>query len=78
MTAGELIELLRELDPETEVRLMQQPSWPFEYSIGGELWQPDVDDFSADETFEPDDASGPVAYIVEGRQLGYGTKAAWR
>ena len=33
MTASELIELLEDLDPDTEVRIAQQPSWPFEYTI---------------------------------------------
>lgn len=33
MTASELISLLEDLDPDTEVRLAMQPSWPFEYSI---------------------------------------------
>lgn len=35
MTAAELIELLSGVDPDTEVRLAEQPSWPFEYSIAG-------------------------------------------
>ncbi len=33
MTAAELIELLSGVDPDTEVRLAEQPSWPFEYAI---------------------------------------------
>ena len=33
MTAAELIELLSGVDPDCEVRLAEQPSWPFEYSI---------------------------------------------
>ena len=35
MTAAELIELLEGVDPDTEVRLAEQPSWPFEYSVSG-------------------------------------------
>ena len=34
MTAAELIELLQGVNPDTEVRLAQQPHWPFEYSVG--------------------------------------------
>jgi hypothetical protein len=34
MTAKDLIRLLKDVDPDTEVRLAQQPHWPFEYSIG--------------------------------------------
>ncbi len=33
MTAAELIELLSGVDPDTEVRLAEQPRWPFEYEI---------------------------------------------
>jgi len=33
MTAQDLIELLSGVDPDTEVRIAEQPSWPFEYSI---------------------------------------------
>ena len=32
MNARDLIEMLEDLDPETEIRLAHQPSWPFEYS----------------------------------------------
>jgi hypothetical protein len=39
VTVAELVELLEEYDPGTEVRLMEQPSWPFEYSIVG-TWAP--------------------------------------
>ena len=34
MNARDLIELLQDVDPDTEVRLAQQPHWPFEYSVG--------------------------------------------
>lgn len=34
MTVGELIRFLEDHDMDTEVRLAQQPSYPFEYSIG--------------------------------------------
>ena len=35
MTVNELIELLQECDPEAEVRIMSQESWPFENAIAG-------------------------------------------
>lgn len=45
MTVAELIELLSDLDPEAEVRLAVQPSWPFEHhlapevaEVGGRVW----------------------------------------
>jgi hypothetical protein len=66
MNVGELIEFLKDLPEDAEVRFAQQPSYPFEYSvadvviIGGEL--------GANEDGEDDD---PVVYLVEGSQLGY-------
>lgn len=39
MTVADLLEALEGLDPGTEVRLMNQNSWPFEYSIAG-TWAP--------------------------------------
>jgi DNA-binding transcriptional MerR regulator len=34
MTVGELKQILEDLDDDVEVRIAQQPRWPFEYSIG--------------------------------------------
>lgn len=33
MNVRELIQELEGLDPETEVRIAEQPHWPFEYSV---------------------------------------------
>jgi hypothetical protein len=66
MNVAELREMLDGLPDDTEVRIAQQPNWPFEYSIadvviiGGEL--------GATEEHEDDE---PVVYLVEGTQLGY-------
>jgi hypothetical protein len=92
VTVAELVELLEQYDPGTEVRLMEQPSWPFEYSIGG-TWAPrtcptchgmaDPDHDPAEcevcraDAFEPAGGTGRVVYLVEGQQLAYGTKRAW-
>jgi hypothetical protein len=35
MTVRQLKELLEEFDDDAEVRIMSQPSWPFEYTIQG-------------------------------------------
>jgi len=32
-TAQDLIDFLQDLDPDTEIRIAEQPNWPFEYSI---------------------------------------------
>ena len=79
MTLNDLIERLEEyrdqLGEDAEVRLMTQQNWPFENTITGlasgeEINDADDDD---DEDVEPD----AVIYIVEGQQLGYGSKRAW-
>lgn len=90
MTVADLREILDGLDDGTEVRLMSQPSWPFEYSIAG-TWtaepQPtcqgfgpvrDTNDEPPADGFTP--AGSPeagVLYLVEGQQLAYGSKRAW-
>ena len=56
MKVKELIEYLEGMNPEAEVRLAMQPSWPFEYSI-----QNDV--------VESED--GERVYLAESRQLDY-------
>jgi hypothetical protein len=99
MTAQELIDELEMLNPDTEIRLMSQPSWPFEYDLRSSLFVPadpgtcsecglpvtepqhdeaneDRFDHLAEAPFEPQ-GGGTVAYLVEGAQLAYGTKAAW-
>ncbi len=68
MTVGELIELLEaiadEHGDETEVRFAQQPSWPFENAIGGVVAVDEIHD-------ERSGTDVTVAYIAEGKQLGY-------
>lgn len=86
MTIDTLIEILGEyrdrFGGDTEVRLMTQQNWPFENNIygvtsGAEI-NDDPDDDDDDEAAENDDvADDAVVYIVEGGQLGYGTKRAW-
>ena len=79
MTLNDLIERLEEyrnaMGGDCDVRLMTQQHWPFEYAItgltsGAELNDPDDDDA---EDVDDDHA----IYIVEGSQLGYGSKRAW-
>ena len=83
MTINELIERLEEyrdlIGGDAEVRLMTQQNWPFEYSITGVCSGVEIND-AADEDDLEDDGDvdvDAVLYIVEGRQLGYGTKLAW-
>ena len=71
MTVGELLELLRDCDPDSRVLLVSQPSWPFEYSIEGVALRGDFEEADTAER-RPDDV-----FIVEGTQLRYGSRAAW-
>ncbi|WP_069164876.1 hypothetical protein [Nocardia altamirensis] len=65
MTVGELINLLQDFDPETPVRLASQPNYPMEYNIR-----------RVAETEDADDEGLGIAWIVEGRQLGYMSREA--
>lgn len=83
MTVDELIERLEEyrelIGGDTEVRLMTQQNWPFENSICGIVSGKEIND-AADEDNPSDDDDvdeDAIVYIVEGSQLGYGTKRAW-
>ncbi len=95
MRLTDLIAKLEELaqdHPDAEVRLMNQNSWPFEYSILGVATTSamDEDELEAERSrredrglptenlpSEPAPAENEVVYLVEGSQLGYGRKAAW-
>ncbi len=84
MTIDQLIERFEEyrdtLGGDTEVRLMTQQSWPFENTITGICSGQEIND-ACDEEDPEDDGDvedDAVLYIVEGQQLGYGTKRAWK
>jgi hypothetical protein len=62
MTVEELIALLEDCDPEAEVRLAHQPSWPLAFELRG-VAVPD------DAGYEGDEADAPkpgVVWLVEG------------
>ena len=60
VTVVDLIEELEACDPDAEVRLAQQPAWPFEYAIDREHAAVQVQSGDGD----------PVVYLGEGAQLG--------
>ena len=86
MKVSELIELLQDQDPDAEVMIMSQESWPFENAVAGvavreEFVDDDDEDCEDDEREEPCYEKGTAAndvFLVEGQQLRYGSKAAWR
>lgn len=78
MNIHDLIERLKEYNdlfgPDCEVRLQTQPNWPFETTIAGVV--------TAEEVLQNDDENDSdtcpnLIYILEGTQLGYGSKTAW-
>lgn len=79
MTIYELIERLEEyrdaLGEDAEVRLMTQQNWPFENTIVGLVSSEEINNAGEDD--DEDVADGQILFIVEGRQLGYGSKRAW-
>jgi hypothetical protein len=84
MTVQDLIDQLTDLNaPDAEVRLMSQPSWPFEYSIRGLTCKSEIQRASEDRDEDEDEdqpekeADEEIIYLVEGAQLCYGNKAAW-
>ena len=84
MTIDELIARLEdyrdEIGGDAQVRLMTQQNWPFENSIYGLASGAEINDYDQDDEDGGDDddaAEDAVLFIVEGQQLGYGTKRAW-
>jgi len=81
VTVNTLREMLEDLDGDIEVRLMTQESWPFEYDIKGTILATDTpnDENHFNPPFKPAEpnSTDEAFYIVEGNQLGYGSKGAW-
>ena len=90
MKVKDLIEMLQSEDPEAEVRSMQQPSWPFEYEVSGVVTREAITEFRrleleyepgalAEEEYDPEADEKPAAtvFLLEGRQVCYGSKVAW-
>jgi hypothetical protein len=86
MKVGELIQLLEEQDSNAAVMIMGQSTYPFENAVAGvavrkEMLASDDEDVDEEEREEPryeKDTAPNDVFLVEGRQLRYGSKAAWR
>ena len=87
MKVRQLIEYLEQYDPEGEVLLAMQPSWPFEYSIRKVISREKVLDMmprrqnyldgSDDDIELPEGAHENDVFLTEGEQLRYGSKHCW-
>lgn len=74
MNVGQLINRLEEFDPEDEVRLMFQPSWPLQFSVRGVADSADFIDL------DEESSAKRIAWLVEGEHpydAPYGYKDAW-
>lgn len=86
MKVRELIEILEDMDPDADVFVMSQESWPFECSVAGVAERGDwlEEDLEAEpwagrDRWGASEAQLPAndVFIVEGSQIRYGAKAAW-
>jgi hypothetical protein len=87
MKVSELIEILEEQNPDAEVLVMSQESWPFEMGIHGVTTRDEIlransdgddgDDADDDDEELADGLARSDVFLVEGRQLRYGSKTAW-
>jgi len=73
MKVQDLIDRLSEYEPKAEVRLLHQPSYPMESTLGGIVSESKVVEHES-----LDLGDGPdVVFLLEGRQIGYGRATAW-
>ena len=77
MKVSELIQFLKEQDPEAEVLVMSQQNWPFENACYGVTTRADMLAGEDDDDAPRDGGAMSDVFIVEGSQLRYGSRAAW-
>ena len=77
MTVGELIAKLQRYPEDSEVRLMCQPDYPFEYHVDSVIQRSEIPSDRDDDEDTFDDEDPTDVFICEGEQLGYGDENAW-
>lgn len=89
MKVSQLIQILSELDPDGDVYVMAQRSWPFECDVAGvavreDFTEPEDDDPEVLERARrdrwgapPELLPGSDVFIVVGDQRRYGDASAW-
>jgi hypothetical protein len=82
MKVKELIEVLKDLEPNAQVLIASQPNWPFEIELSGVVTRAECDQPDEDRNAEPKGMSSGLAptdvFLVEGQQLRYGSKTPFR
>ena len=73
MKVRELIDRLSEYSPEAEVRVMHQPRYPLESTLGGVVGESEIREHEGGDLGDDPE----VVFLLEGRQIGYGRKVAW-
>ena len=86
MKVNELIEILQGMDPDADVFVMSQESWPFECALAGVCQRsdfaeedPEAEPLGDRDRWGASEAQLPMSdvFLVEGSQVRYGSKAAW-
>ena len=78
MKVARLIQLLEMYEPDAEVIIMTQPSYPFENSLMGVTSRDELfTDADCDDDKIPESMDSSDVIILTGDQLRYGTKRAW-
>ncbi len=80
MKVRDLMELLERQDPDAEVCMVTQPSWPIEHTLAGVAVRSDMFDADVEPTTEryPDGTCANDVVLIEGSWLRYGHRTAWR
>lgn len=80
MKVRELMERLGRQDPDAEVCMVSQPSWPIEHAVAGVAVRSDLFDADVEPGTEryADGASASDVVLVEGAWLRYGHRTAWK
>lgn len=82
MKVKELMEVLKDLEPDAQVLIASQPNWPFEIELSGVVTRGECDAPDEDGRVEPKRTDAGLSpsdvLLVEGQQLRYGSKTPFR
>ena len=73
MKVRELLDRLSEYSEEAEVRIMHQPRYPLESTLGGVVSESEIQEHGGGDLGD----AAEVVFLLEGTQVGYGRAVAW-